>query len=98
MEGSSEEISRIEVQMEGSSEEISRIEVQKYLFFCKSKILTKIPKIQNGHIYNFHASKIQNLKKSKKSSLLSPPRGAYGRSEGFPRTGYLIPGRDTPRA
>ena len=24
------------------------------------------PKFQNGHIYNFHASKIQNLEKSKK--------------------------------
>ena len=34
--------------------------------FSKFNISTKIPKFQNGHIYNFHASKIPNLEKSKK--------------------------------
>ena len=42
MEGSSDEISRIEVQMEDFSEEILRIEVQNKFFFQNSKMLTKI--------------------------------------------------------
>ena len=45
MEGSSEEISRIEVQMEGSSEEVSRIEVQKYKMFENPKIPHFYPRL-----------------------------------------------------
>ena len=35
---------------------------------------------------------------SKTITSCDPVKIVFCRSEGFPRTGYLVPGRDTPRA
>ena len=63
MEGSSEEISRIEVQMEGLFDEISGFEVQilKIQFFDENSKILKWPYLQFPTIQNSKSRKIKKV-------------------------------------
>ena len=78
----------------------------------KSKMLTKIQQFQKGHIYNFHASQIHNLGKTKQKInkiphfyplwgaywyVLCPVLCSFHLSNGLPSKSQLFPPFKDPR-